>query len=135
MQGRRLRGRPRWTGTLWVQRVGSLCKPSGCFFWASEFPENQNHPLLSSHRSKTDPLLVATGVLGGNTCARFSKEEVKSRTCGEQQHGHGAVVLLLGPPAERDHSHQEGRQGRRGAGHQQHQGGNLPVCRGKTQAG
>lgn len=44
-------------------------------------------------------------------------------------------MLLLGPSAERDHSHQEGHQGRRGAGHQQHQGGDLPICRGERQAG
>lgn len=63
-------GGPRSTGKLWIQLVGSVCKPSGCFFWAYEFPENQNHgkhelnsPLLSSHRSQTDHG-ETTGVLG-----------------------------------------------------------------------
>lgn len=51
-------------------------------------------------------------------------------TCGEEEDGHGAVVLPLGPPAQRDQSHQEGQQGGPGPGAQQHQGGDLPVCGG-----
>lgn len=50
-------------------------------------------------------------------------------TCGEEEDGHGAVVLPLGPAAQRDQSHQEGQQGGAGPGAQQHQGGDLPVCR------
>lgn len=78
---------------------------------------------------ETDPLLSYAGHSQEGCSLRVSG------TCGEEEYSHGAVVLLLGPPAERDHSHQEGHQGGRSAGHQQHQGGDLPVCRGKRQAG
>lgn len=73
-----------------------------------------------------------------NVCSIFQKRRVcrssgvtaeKRRTCGEEEDGHGAVVLPLRPPAEGNQGHQEGHQGRHGAGAQQHQGGNLPVCR------
>lgn len=51
------------------------------------------------------------------------------RTCSEKEDSHGAVVLSLCPPAEGNQGHQEGHQSCHSTGDQQHQGGNLPVCR------
>ena len=49
-------------------------------------------------------------------------------TRSEEEHSHGAVVLSLSPPAEGYEGHQKRHQSRHGAGHQEHQRGNLPVC-------
>lgn len=59
------------------------------------------------------------------------QEETGSRgrlTCSEEEDGHSAVVLPLRPVAQRNQAHQKGHQGRGGAAHEQHEGGNLPVC-------
>lgn len=71
-------------------------------------------------------------------CARVQKsasnfslveKERERHTCSEKEHSHGAVVLPLRPPAQGNQGHQEGHQSCHSTGDEQHQGGNLPVCR------
>lgn len=65
--------------------------------------------------------------LHGNSCSCCELIH-RSCTCSEEEHGHGAVVLSLCTTAKGDEGHQKGHQCCHGTGHQQHQGGNLPVC-------
>lgn len=51
------------------------------------------------------------------------------RTCSEEEHCYNAVRLSLRPPAQGNQGHQKRHQSRHRAGPQQHQGGNLPICR------
>lgn len=61
---------------------------------------------------------------------RSLKESREGRpTCSEEEHRHNAVVLPLRTPAEGNEGHQKRHQSRDGAGPQEHQGGDLPVCR------
>lgn len=66
---------------------------------------------------------------------RQESDELKSHTCSEKEHGHSAVVLPLCPPAQGNQGYQEGHQSCHGARDQQHQGGDLPVCRDETYTG
>lgn len=69
-------------------------------------------------------------------CLRSLKGEGGGRrTCREEEHRYGPVVLPLCAPAEGDQRHQEGHQSGHGARDQQHEGGNLPVCKTRTRSG
>lgn len=74
-----------------------------------------------------------TGRKSANALRTFVEEVIERnrerRTCSEEKNSHGAVVPSLCPPAEGNQGHQKGHQGCHSTGHQQHQGGNLPVCR------
>lgn len=63
------------------------------------------------------------------TSVWLKREQRERHTCSEKEHSHGAVVLPLRPPAQGNQGHQEGNQSCHSTGDEQHQGGNLPVCR------
>lgn len=89
-----MRARPRSTGNL---RIFSRATDFTLVAFANplSLPVNSSYP--------PPPVIVLSGAK--QTPDHTKAETGKNHTCGEQEHGHRAVVLLLGPPAERDHSH------------------------------
>lgn len=137
--------------------VTSLCsqvwKSCGCFFLAREptVPQTPRHRKNELNQKPPSAPSVPFYLmytleqnkpgLNGNDCGRgewrkvqvtsvwLKREQRERHTCSEKEHSHGAVVLPLRPPAQGNQGHQEGNQSRHSTGDEQHQGGNLPVCR------
>lgn len=135
------------TWLYWV-----FLKPCGCSLFSHELPQTPHHrkdelsrELLSApvHWNRTNSAYMETLVVNAclpvmcwnSTRWKSNRQEVKSLTCSEKEHGHSAVVLPLRPPAQGNQGYQEGHQSCHAARDQQHQGGNLPVCRDETYAG